>query len=185
MAIILSQKIDIESPYEDVLFSTYHFPSRYRNQIKTGDVFVYYQGNRYNKSHRYYFGTGRVGDIVTTDGENYYAKLFDCKRFENIVPIYLSEQKYIEELGYETVRNKPLPPWQSSIRPISDQAVQYILNAAGSKNQVIPENSIEELNLKLQLAVREYFINKKSEAILKIESIASQISALTSNMKQK
>ena len=53
MIIILSQKIDTESAYTgDEVFRTYHYPGRYRNQIHTGDVFVYYQGNRYDKSLR-------------------------------------------------------------------------------------------------------------------------------------
>ena len=46
MLIILSQKIDTESPYSDEPFNSYHYPARYRNQIHEGDVFVYYQGNR-------------------------------------------------------------------------------------------------------------------------------------------
>jgi len=60
MKIILSQRIDIESEYQDVPFSSYHFPKRYRNQIHPGDQFIYYQGDRYKKEHRYYFGCGVI-----------------------------------------------------------------------------------------------------------------------------
>ena len=67
MFIILSQKIDTESSYSDEIFSTYHYPSRYKNQIHEGDTFVYYQGNRYVKDQRYYFGTGTIGRISSSD----------------------------------------------------------------------------------------------------------------------
>lgn len=92
MIIILSQKIDTESAYTgDEVFRTYHYPGRYRNQIHTGDVFVYYQGNRYDKSQRYYFGTGWIGNIKTEDEDNYYAELLNVVRFEKKVPIYLPD----------------------------------------------------------------------------------------------
>ena len=56
MLVILSQKVDSESSYADELFNSYHYPARYKNQLHEGDIFIYYQGNRYDKSQRYYFG---------------------------------------------------------------------------------------------------------------------------------
>ncbi len=44
MLIVLSQHIDSESDYEDIPFSLYHFPKRYRNQIHPRNCFIYYQG---------------------------------------------------------------------------------------------------------------------------------------------
>ena len=82
MYVILSQRIDFDSSYADELFNSYHYPSKYKNQLHKGDIFIYYQGNRYDKSQRYYFGVGTVGEIITSDGENYYAKLIDCQQFE-------------------------------------------------------------------------------------------------------
>ena len=38
---------------------------------------------------------------------------------------------FIESLGYEEVRNKPNPSWQNSIRKVSDEAFNKILNLAG------------------------------------------------------
>ena len=84
MLVILSQKVDSTSSYADELFRTYHYPARYKNQLHKGDTFVYCQGNRYDKGQRYYFGTGTVGEIMTTDDENYYAELIDCCRFEKM-----------------------------------------------------------------------------------------------------
>ena len=181
MIVVLSQRIDNDSSYSDEPFNTYHYPARYKNQLHKGDIFVYYQGNRYDKSQRYYFGVGTVGVIITSDGENYYAKLLDCQQFEKKVPIYLPDGGYIEQLGYDTVRNSIMPPWQSSIRPLSQEAFDYILNAAGI--QKTPEANIEGVDIlrdKLKTAVREYYIGGDPSAIHRIESIASAIGKATS-----
>lgn len=184
MLVILSQKVDSESTYADELFNTYHYPSKYRNQLHKGDVFIYYQGNRYDKSQRYYFGVGTVGEILTTDGENYYAKLLDCQQFEKNVPIYLPDGGYIEQLGYASVRNSINPPWQSSIRPLSQEAFDYILNAAGMQTAptTTDAGSLDELKEKLMNAVRDFFRENDVSAIYRIESISTAIGrAVSSN----
>lgn len=134
MIIILSQKIDTKSPYDgDEVFKTYHYPSRYRKQINEGDIFVYYQGDRYDKSLRYYFGTGQIGKINQKDDNNFYAELVNTQRFDEKVPIYLPNGGYVEQLGYETVRKSMTPPWQWSIRPLSETAYRYILAYSSAK----------------------------------------------------
>ena len=160
MLVILSQKVDSESSYSDELFNSYHYPARYKNQLHKGDIFIYYQGNRYDKSQRYYFGVGSVGEIQTTDGENYYAKLLDCQQFERKVPIYLPDGGYIEQLGFETVRKSLNPPWQSSIRPLSQESYDYILKAAGIQlsSEPVHQDSIDVLKDKLKLAVRDFYV---------------------------
>lgn len=187
MLVILSQKVDSESSYADELFKLYHYPAKYKNQLNKGDVFIYYQGNRYDKSQRYYFGVGTVGEIFTADGENYYARLLDCQRFEKKVPIYLPDGGYIEQLGYESVRKSINPPWQSSVRPLSQKAYDYILNAAGIR--VTPEtardDSVDVLKDKLKLAVREFYVEGDSSAIHRIESIAAAISRETLVLEKK
>ena len=182
MLVILSQKVDSESSYADELFNSYHYPAKYKNQLHKGDIFIYYQGNRYDKSQRYYFGVGSVGEIQTTDGENYYAKLLDCQQFERKVPIYLPDGGYIEQLGFETVRKSLNPPWQSSIRPLSQEAYDYILKAAGIQlsSEPVHQDSIDVLKDKLKLAVRDFYVEGNSSAIHRIESIASAIGRATS-----
>ena len=179
MLIVLSQKVDAESTYSDELFNSYHYPARYRNQIHKGDTFIYYQGNRYSKNQRYYFGVGTIGEILSTNGENYFAKLINCQRFQHNVPIYLPDGGYIEQLGYQSIRNSINPPWQSSIRPLSQDAFDYILNAAGI--QEIPQNaeSAEVLNDKLKHSIRDYFVGGDPSAIHRIESIAAAIGRVT------
>lgn len=185
MLVILSQKVDTVSSYSDALFNSYHYPAKYRNQLHEGDIFIYYQGNRHDKSHRYYFGIGTVGEVLTTDGENYYAKLLNCQRFEKKVPIYLPDGGYIEQLGYETVRNSINPPWQSSVRPISQKAFDYILNAAGIQQVPAKAESVDDLKGKLKVAVRDYFVEKNDAAIHHIESIAAAIGRATDISEKK
>lgn len=173
MIIILSQKIDTESIYTgDEVFKTYHYPRRYRNQIHTGDVFIYYQGNRYDKSQRYYFGTGQIGNIQIENEDNYYAELLNVVRFEKKVPIYLPDGGYVEQLGYDTVRKSINPPWQSSVRPLSKQAYSYILQHSGNNEM------ISEYNAMLKKAIQSYYISNDKEAILRILEIAGQLAAL-------
>ncbi len=177
MLVILSQKVDTESSYADELFNSYHYPAKYRNLLHKGDVFIYYQGNRYDKSQRYYFGVGTVGEILTTDGENYYAKLLDCQQFEKKVPIYLPDGGYIEQLGFDSVRKSVNPPWQSSIRPLSQEAFDYILNAAGvqSAPATTTADSVDDLKEQLKQSVRDFFVKKDVSAIYRIESISTAI----------
>lgn len=172
MYIILSQKVDSESTYSgDNLYKTYHYPSRYRNQIHTGDVFIYYQGNRYDKNQRYYFGTGVVGTIRCEHGE-YYAELIEGKRFQNKVSIYLPEGGYIEQLGFETVRKSVNPPWQTSVRPLSEEAYKYIIEHSGSADTML------EYNVKLKKAVQKYFIENDPNALVEIGTLVKEMSAL-------
>lgn len=175
MVIILSQKIDTVSICADEVFETYHFPARYKNQIHEGDTFIYYQENRGIKEQCYYFGVGTVGRIHTLDGVNYYASLVNVFKFDKKVSIYLPDGNYVEQLGYETVRKSPNPPWQNSIRPISQQAYDYILSIAGVQKKVAGDSSIDELEKELKNNIRMYFLGKKANAIFHIRDIASSI----------
>ena len=173
MIIILSQKVDSESMYcGDEVFKVYHYPKRYRNQIHTGDTFVYYQGNRYNKSQRYYFGTGKIGKIYIKNSESYYAELMDVRPFKNKVSIYLKDDGYVEQLGYETVRKSKNPPWQSSIRPLSKVAYSFILELSGLMD------SIPEYDTKLKKAIQRYFIGKDKNALLEVREVVERLEEL-------
>lgn len=173
MIIILSQKIDSDSSYSgDEVFKVYHYPARYKNQIHTGDTFVYYQGNQYDKNQRYYFGSGRIGEIVQEDEDNFYAELIDVSRFEKKIPIYLPDEGYVEQLGYETVRKSINPPWQSSIRPLSEEAFRYILEHSGSQKK------IDKYNSQLKKAIQNYYIANDRMAVLEIIEIAHKLADL-------
>ena len=126
MLIVLSQRIDTASNYEDKVFSLYHYPKVYANQIHEGDLFIYYQGDSQVKDRRYYYGYGTIGKITSDGGNNYYAELLNVIAFEKKVPIYHPNGGYIEQIGFESVRKKPA--WQRSIRKISEPAFWFILN---------------------------------------------------------
>lgn len=88
------------------------------------------------------------------------------------VPIYLPDRGYVEQLGYETVRKSINPPWQSSIRPLSKDAYEYILSKSGGKE------IIESCNAELKKAIQSYYIGKDKNAILHILKIANQLADL-------
>lgn len=177
MIVILSQKVDTDSTYSDDLFKSYHYPAKYKKQLHEGDIFVYCQGNRHDKSQRYYFGAGKIGRIRTSDGENYYAELIESKRFPRTVPIYLPDGGYIEQMGYEEVRKSINPPWQSSVRPLSKTAYEYILSVSGLEkpHAGAKDKSIETLKEMLKTAVRDFYVGGESRAIYQIQQIASEI----------
>lgn len=176
MYIVLSQRKDLELSYSDDLYSVYHFPARYKSQIRVGDIFVYYQGDRYNREHRIYFGTGYINRVFTVDGESYYAELIKCQSFENEVPIYLNGgQGYVEQLGYDSVRKSPTPPWQSSIRPLSEEAYKYILTKAGNLTNVSVHSDVERLKLDLKNAIKGYYLGGNTDCLNDVIDIASKI----------
>ena len=172
MYIVLSQKIDMESSYKDQPFVSYHYPARYRNAIHVGDYFIYSQGNRYDKSQRYYFGAGVVGSILKEDDDNYYTALLHCVKFAAKVPIVMDNGKYIEQLGFEEKRNSP--PWQSAIRAISKEAYDYILAYANGLIPM-PEETSETLENHLKNAVREYFVLHDQSAIIRVVAWAAKV----------
>lgn len=56
-------------------------------------------------------------------------------------------------LGYDSVRKSVNPPWQSSIRPLSQEAFDYILNAAGVQTApatTAADYSVDELKEQLK-----------------------------------
>jgi len=190
MKIILSQRIDIESDYDDVPFSTYHFPKRYRNQIHPGDRFIYYQGNRYKKEHRYYFGCGVIGAVEPdATAENYYAEILEGRRFSKGAPIYMPDgDGFIESLGYEEVRNKPNPSWQNSIRKVSDEAFNKILNLAGINTDTGVDTGILESESNvldvLRLLNKRYLDLEPKERAKKIQKHLDRGNAVTNALKK-
>lgn len=156
MAIVLSQRIDLISNYKDIPFSVYHYPKRYRNQVKQGDTFIYYQGDRSTRGNRYYFGVGVIGEIeVLNNGEDYYAHILSGVRFPTNVEIYNPEGGYYESLG----RTSEKPAWQWSARQISDDAFIAILHASGCNYEEILQ--IAEVEKSRDPLETLYLFNKK------------------------
>lgn len=182
MYIILSQRKDIEMSYSDSLYKLYHFPVRYKNQIHEGDTFVYYQGDRTNKDHRIYFGTGTIGKIHSTDGVSFYAELINCQSFEKEISIYLDNDiKYIESFGYDTIRKSPTPPWQSSIRPLSEQAYKYIIAHAGILTNMESANPNSDVDELLKQAIKRYYLEGDVEGLKEAYNIIGDILGFSSS----
>lgn len=184
MYIVLSQRIDTESTYSDELFKTYHFPVKYRGQIKPGDIFVYNQGDRKVKENRYYFGTGTIGNISSNDYENYYAEILTCEEFINKVPIHDSNGGYLESIDYMKVRKSVKPPWQSSIRPISEAAFKKIVKLSGGVKMRYVGGSerqtcnVEKLKDDLKKVVKSFYLESNDDSILSVIEIAQEIAKL-------
>ncbi len=175
MVIILSQKVDTDSDYiGDKLFKIYHYPGRYRNQIHTGDFFVYYQGNRHKKNLRYYFGAGIIGKITMKNEDNFYAELTEVVEFPEKIPIYLPDGGYVESLGYETIRKSINPPWQSSVRPLSKTAYEYIMQRSGC------QELIERTRSEMKKAIQDYYVFNDEQAVIRIQKASQKLAMLQS-----
>ena len=91
----------------------------------------------------------------------------------NIVPIYYpGNEKYIEQLGMTSERNSP--PWQSSIRPLSDEAYHYIISCSGIENED-EENSYDEIKELLKDSVRKLYRDNNDDAVLEIIEYAEKL----------
>lgn len=145
--IVLSQRIVQESEYRDIPFERYHFPRRYRRAIHRGDRFLYYQGDRWHRDHRYYFGAGVVGDIYPDlEKENhFFADMVEAHPLPEKVPIYAPDGSFYESLSYTEVRRQPMPAWQNSIRPISKEAFETIVYTANATATLEPITEMAEV----------------------------------------
>jgi hypothetical protein len=132
--VVLGQKIETDSTYEDIPFSRYHFPRTYKNQVREGDRFLYHQGNQGPQLHkRYYFGYGVVGEIYPDPEKpgSLYAELLDARPLPQKVSAYRSPGAFFESIAYDSVRKSLLPNWRQSVRPISQAAFETILEKGG------------------------------------------------------
>jgi len=189
MRIVLSQRVDIESDYDDVPFSSYHFPKRYRNQIRSGDRFIYYQGNRHKKEHRYYFGCGVIGAVEpAASGDHFYAEILEGRKFSKVVSIYQPDGGgFLESIGFDQVRNKSTPSWQNSIRKISDGAFSAILDLAdveadAGRDSSLLESETDALTILKQLNTRYADTSPKERSRL-AQKFLDRGSAVTNALK--
>lgn len=134
--LVLTQLLLKPSTYKDEPFKTYHFPHRYLRQFEPGSIFVYYHSAHKapkNTWKRYYFGFGVIGDISPDPDEpgHYFAQLLDARPFPQRVPLRRADGIAYESLGFQEVRRSEEPPWQSAVRPLSEEAFQAIVRAGG------------------------------------------------------
>jgi hypothetical protein len=188
MFIVLSQRIDTDSAYEDIPFQIYHFPKRYINQINPGDKFIYYQGDRQKRKRRYYYGCGVIGDIFPSNNNTFLAYIIESKSFPKIVPIYQSGNNFYESVDFSSVRKSSNPAWQRSVRKISEAAFNAILTAAEIDASSLSKASIIEtvedpLSLLIELNKQYSGITPKERA-LQLQSHIDRGASVTKALKQ-
>lgn len=140
MFVILSQRIDFLSEYNDKPYEIYHYPETYKNQLKSGDIFIYYQGDRKKKANRYYYGCGVIGEITkveSEDGNDFYAEVLLGIPFHRKVPIYNDINSFYEKEGKDP--EAPSPAWQRSVRATNRKAFEIILNKGGLDPLIVSE----------------------------------------------
>lgn len=114
-----------ESSYRDELGARYHFPDRYRSQISSGDLFIYYE------PRRGYIGGGRIGPI-TRDPErsgHWYAGIVNYKRFARGVGLKDEQGSY-----WEKRPDIKKPAFQKAVRRITRETYGRVL-AAGEERR--------------------------------------------------
>ena len=96
------------------------------------------------------------------------------------MPIHLPGGGYVEQLGYQSVRKSPNPPWQNSVRPLSQEAYNYILNSSGIVPAHMSETAetVDELKEKLKSAVKAFYVDQDLSAIQRIEQLSAKIGQL-------
>ena len=119
---------------------------------------------------------------------NFYAEILTGHRFSKTVPIYSSgADRYIESLGYNTVRDSPNPSWRNSIRKISDEAFIEILKLANIDPDIDEstshlESGINALDILRDLNTRYADIQSEKRA-KKIKNLLDRGSSVTKALK--
>ena len=75
----------------------------------------------------------------------------------------------------ETVRKSPTPPWQSSVRPLSQQAYDYIISAAGIQQEAESPTSVESLKEQLKTHIRAFYLDNDNNSVIEIRDTANKI----------
>lgn len=116
--------------------------------------------------------TDKIDDYLCDFAE---PKVFDESTVRKKLKEYLPDGKYVEQLGYETVRKSPTPPWQSSVRPLSQQAYDYIISAAGIQQEAESQTSVEALKEQLKTHIRAFYLDNDNNSVIEIRDTANKI----------
>lgn len=130
MPLILVQNEVTADPahdWDDVEGVHYHYPSKYRNKIATGERFIYYVGvhrsDGRRRPHGEYFGTGLIGDIWPDPekANSWYCSIEDYERFKEPVAA---------KIDGEAIETGPSNMWRDGVRVIDAAAFDRILALA-------------------------------------------------------
>ena len=118
--------------YDDVPYSSYEFPVRYRNLIRTGERFVYYRGRRRaggaGRQPQAYLGAGLIGAIRASSAEGRLV----C---EIVEPCEFAEPLFFRDLEgrYREPGGDRRGFFQAGVRRIDEQPFQDILRGADAE----------------------------------------------------
>lgn len=122
--------------WDDVEGVHYHYPSKYRGKIKTGEPFVYYRGVHRVGGKRgaaEYIGSGRIGEIwpdpsVGAQGKPrhaYYCGIDNYARFAAPVPA---------KIDGKTLEDIPRNLWRDGVRLLDPGIYARIIELAGTRD---------------------------------------------------
>lgn len=154
----------------------FSFDSLFKALIHPGDTYISCIVNRTNRSECFYEGIGTVGEILSTDGTVFYAKLEKYHRFENRVPLILPDGKFVEHLGRES---SALNPFTSTrpVRLLKSEAYDYILKRGGKQLMTVQPTKADCQKLEglLKTAIRSYFVDQRSTSVFNVERISRKL----------
>lgn len=131
--------------WDDIEGVHYHYPSKYKRKINTGDRFVYYRGVHRPNGKRgpaQYVGSGRIGEIwADSDRKNaWYCAVVDYSRFP--VPV----DAKINGVNREDI---PSNLWRDGVRTM-EQSVYDAIIAEGRSPGDEPKRSASPLEVPLR-----------------------------------
>ena len=135
-----------ESEWDDKTGEYYHYPSKYKSKIATGDKIIYYKGKIKDKSfidkrlskEPHYFGIGTIGQITidnSIEGKtNFYAEIINYEPFIEAIPFKAENGDYLEI-------NERSNYFRDAVRPITEEVYNQILSKG---LRIVTSNVVEE-----------------------------------------
>jgi hypothetical protein len=121
--LILSQYRE-NSEYDDLIGMLYHFPEKYRNMVRAGSEFIYYEPAKQGTGT--YFGYGKIGQVVEDKRKQgqYFAHIIEYTPFKNEVALKQDNLLWEDEKQYNA---------QNAVRYSSELVISNLRNAGGLK----------------------------------------------------
>jgi Holliday junction resolvase-like predicted endonuclease len=134
MPLVLVQNVVVQDEahnWNDVEGVHYHYPSKYRKKIRTGEQFVYYRGVNRPGGKRVpaeYFGTGRIGEIwEDPDSSERRQRSWYCS-IEDYQPFAKPVLAKVNGISLEDI---PRNLWRDGVRVLEAGTFEKILELAG------------------------------------------------------
>jgi putative restriction endonuclease len=124
-----------ESSWDDKTGEYYHYPSKYKSKISTGDKIIYYKGKMKDKNflnkrlskEPHYFGIGTIGEISedkSIEGKtNFYAQIKNYQPFIEAVSFKNENKEYFEDHDRSNY-------FRDAVRTINEKIYNLILSNA-------------------------------------------------------